>query len=56
MGLPLIQMKSDGGSRLTGTVTTEIDERCHWEIDEGVMGRDKSGGMVDRRVSVWGTA
>lgn len=56
MGLPLTQMKSDGGSRLTGTVTTEIDERCHWETDEGVMGRDTSHGMVDEKVKVWGTA
>lgn len=49
-------MKSDGGSRLTGTVTTEIDERCHWETDEGVMEKDALDGMVDKKVKVWGTA
>lgn len=49
-------MKSDGRSRLTATVTTEIDERCHWETDEGEMGRDTSDGMVDEKVKVWGTA
>ncbi len=49
-------MKSDSGFGLTGTVTTEIDERCHWETDESVMGRDITDGMVDRKVKVWGTA
>lgn len=49
-------MKSDSGFRLTGTETTEIDERCHWETDEGVMGRDTSDGMVNQKVKVWGSA
>lgn len=52
----MTQMKSDGGSRLTGTVTTDIDERCHWETDEGVMGRDTSDGTADEKVKVWGSA
>lgn len=48
-GFPLIQMKSDSVYKLTGTVTSEIDERCHLETDEGEMGRDTSDGMVGKK-------